>query len=119
VIGALSDDLNTPSALSILHGLAKSAKRGDAAKAGQLRAALEFLGLWGGEAPAALSLAPRVEVDAAKVQALVDARLAARRRKDFKESDRLRDELAGMGIEIKDGKDARTGEIVTTWSVKP
>lgn len=118
VIAALSDDLNTPSAISILHGIAKSARRGDAARAAELRATLEFMALWGGEKPEDLSLAPKVEVDAAKVDSLVQQRLAARRAKDFKESDRIRDELAGMGIAIKDSKDPRTGEPTTTWEVK-
>ena len=118
VIAALSDDLNTPSAISILHGIAKSARRGDAARAAELRATLEFMALWGGEKPEELSLAPKVEVDAAKVDSLVQQRLAARRAKDFKESDRLRDELAAMGITIKDAKDPRTGEPTTTWEVK-
>ncbi len=43
-------------------------------------------------------------------------RTAARARKDFKESDRIRDELAAMGVVIKDGKDA-DGKPVTTWEI--
>ena len=31
--------------------------------------------------------------------------------------DRIRDELAVMGIELKDAKDPKTGELVTTWEV--
>jgi cysteinyl-tRNA synthetase len=38
--------------------------------------------------------------------------LEARKRKDFKEADRIRDELAAMGVVIKDSKDG------TTWEVK-
>ena len=53
-----------------------------------------------------------------KVDALRDARNAARKAKDFKESDRIRDELSAMGIQLKDAKDPATGEIVTTWEVK-
>ena len=48
---------------------------------------------------------------------LVEARNAARKAKDFKEADRIRDELAAMGIELKDAKDPKTGEPVTTWEV--
>jgi cysteinyl-tRNA synthetase len=51
-----------------------------------------------------------------KVQRLVDARLSARKAKDFKESDRIRDELGAMGVVLKDGKDA-DGNPVTTWEI--
>ncbi len=54
----------------------------------------------------------------AKVIKLVAARLAARRAKNFAESDRIRDELAAMGIALKDGKDPATGEPTTSWEVK-
>ena len=117
VIAALSDDLNTPSALSIIHGLAKSARRNPDAAA-ELSATLAFMGLYGGETRDELNVGVEaVAVDAAKVDALVAARLAARKSKDFKESDRLRDELAAMGVALKDAKDPATGEIVTTWEI--
>jgi cysteinyl-tRNA synthetase len=51
------------------------------------------------------------DVDASKVQSLIDARTAARAAKDFKESDRLRDELAAMGVVLKDSKEGTTWEI--------
>jgi cysteinyl-tRNA synthetase len=51
-----------------------------------------------------------------KVKDLIAARTAARARKDFKESDRIRDELAAMGVVLKDGKDA-DGKPVTTWEI--
>jgi cysteinyl-tRNA synthetase len=56
------------------------------------------------------------EAIAKTIQELVDARLAARAAKDFKESDRIRAELAAMGVGLKDGKDAE-GKPVTTWEV--
>jgi cysteinyl-tRNA synthetase len=118
VISALSDDLNTPSAISILHGLAKSAKRGDAVKAAELRATLKFLGVWDGEAAADLTLQKHANVDATKVRELIAARLEARRAKDFKASDRIRDDLSALGIALKDTKDPKTGEVVTTWEYK-
>jgi cysteinyl-tRNA synthetase len=117
VLAALSDDLNTPSVLSILHGLARSARRGETRRAAELRSALELMGLWGGETPEALSLAPAIAVDKALVGSRIAARLDARKRRDFKESDRIRDELAALGIRLKDGKDPNTGEPTTTWEV--
>jgi cysteinyl-tRNA synthetase len=50
------------------------------------------------------------------VDGLISARAEARARKDFKESDRIRDELAAMGVVLKDGKDA-DGKPVTTWEI--
>jgi cysteinyl-tRNA synthetase len=41
----------------------------------------------------------------------VNARNAARRDKNFKEADRIRDELAAMGVVLKDSKDGTTWEI--------
>jgi cysteinyl-tRNA synthetase len=52
-----------------------------------------------------------------EVWQLLVERNAARKAKDFKEADRIRDELAAMGIELKDAKDPKTGELVTTWEV--
>jgi cysteinyl-tRNA synthetase len=46
------------------------------------------------------------------------ARTAAGKARDFKEADRIRDELAKMGIGLNDSKDPKTGEIVTTWEVR-
>jgi cysteinyl-tRNA synthetase len=118
VVEALSDDLNTPSAMSILHGLIKSARR-NPENAGALKATLQFMGLYGDESAAELDPGrSEVAVDADAVERAIAARLAARKAKDFKESDRLRDELAAMGVQLKDAKDPKTGEITTTWEVK-
>ena len=59
-----------------------------------------------------------MQIDEAKVAELVAARLAARKAKNFAEGDRIRDDLAAMGIALKDGKDPATGEPVTTWEVR-
>jgi cysteinyl-tRNA synthetase len=55
-------------------------------------------------------------VDAGEIDRLIAERTAARARKDFKESDRIRDELAAKGVVIKDGKDA-DGKPMTTWEL--
>src|SRR5262249_34424751 len=84
VRAALSGDLNTPQAIAELHALHK-AKKFD-----ELAPALRALGL---KRPA-----DQIKVDDGAVGKLIDARLAARKAKDFKESDRIRDELAAMGV---------------------
>jgi cysteinyl-tRNA synthetase len=58
------------------------------------------------------------QVSDATVSAMVLARVAARRAKNFAEADRIRAELEAMDIVLKDAKDAETGELVTTWEVK-
>jgi len=118
VVAALSDDLNTPSAISIIHGIAKSAARNPEA-ARQLKATLQFMGVYGDEQKADFAVGMEARsVDAARVEELIAARSAARRNKDFKEADRIRGELAAMGVELRDAKDKASGEIVTTWEVK-
>jgi cysteinyl-tRNA synthetase len=47
------------------------------------------------------------------IDELIELRLAARAAKNWQESDRIRDELATMGIALKDNKDG-----TTTWEVK-
>jgi cysteinyl-tRNA synthetase len=51
------------------------------------------------------------ELEVASIDALVAQRTEARNRKDWKESDRIRDELAAMGVVLKDSKDGTTWEI--------
>ena len=116
-MAALADDLNTPSAMSIIHGLAKSARR-NAESAGQLKATLQFMGLYNNETSSDFD--PRLvehDVDRDAVARLIAARLDARKLKDFKESDRIREQLSALGVELKDSKDPVTGEFATTWEL--
>jgi cysteinyl-tRNA synthetase len=47
----------------------------------------------------------------------IDARLAARKARNWAQADRIRDELSAMGISLKDAKNPVTGEIETTWEI--
>jgi cysteinyl-tRNA synthetase len=104
VLDALADDLNTPFALTILHAIDDSH---------ELDLALELLGI------DIRSYAEWVEretlrsVDEGVVDSLITARNTARAAKNWAESDRIRDELAAMGVALKDNKDG-----TTTWEVK-
>jgi cysteinyl-tRNA synthetase len=51
------------------------------------------------------------KIDHAEVERLVKARNEARQNKDFEKSDRIRDELAEMGVVLNDTKDGTTWEI--------
>jgi len=112
VMDALADDLNTPQVIAALHGLRNKAQGGDGRARTELAASLRLLGFLNESAAEwAARRQQSANVDAAEVQALIDARAAARKAKDFKESDRLRDELAAMGVVLKDSKDGTTWEI--------
>ncbi|HEY5559704.1 MAG TPA: cysteine--tRNA ligase [Steroidobacteraceae bacterium] len=126
---AMDDDFNTPEALAAMQSLARdlniAKSSGDHAKAAGLAAELRHLGgilglltvepdVW---------LATRSEltgsaaaesgtIDPTEIDRLVLARVAARRSRDFAESDRIRDELAAKGVVLEDGP---TG---TTWRRK-
>ena len=52
-----------------------------------------------------------VEIDEGQVKQLIAARLQARVSKDFAEADRIRDELAAMGVALKDSPEGTTWEI--------
>ena len=121
----LLDDFNTPRALASLFevaGLVNATRDGhrDAADltparyAGLLaefeRLVGEVLGLTddraGGEAPGADPGAP--DRLGALVELLIGLRARSRADRDYAMSDRIRDELAALGIELQDGKDGTT-----------
>ena len=111
-LGALLDDLNTPKAFAALHDLRGEAAKGVKPAAASLKASAQLIGLlqlpatkWAAFRPASLS------IDENKVISLIEARTAARAEKNFRESDRIRDELAAMGVVLKDSKDGTTWEI--------
>jgi cysteinyl-tRNA synthetase len=84
---ALEDDFDTPAALAVLHEWANDRQLE------LLRRGLALFGL--------ASLADREEAPE-DVRELAEQRAQARRRRDFETSDRLRDELATLGWEMRD-----------------
>ena len=54
-----------------------------------------------------------LSVDVESVTKLIASRRSARARKDWVESDRLLDQLAALGVAVKDNKDG-----TTTWELK-
>ncbi len=118
VLEALDDDLNTPKAIAALHELRAQAAGGAKAAARCLLTSAQFMGLMQASHSDWQAWRPKsFKVDESAVEALIGARLAARKEKNWAESDRIRDELAAMGVQLKDGKDPETGEAVTTWEV--
>jgi len=97
VVEALSDDLNTPAALAAIAGVEQDREA--------LLGALAFLGLPGLAAERSRNAADTKghDPDAARIDALVAERTAARKARDWAESDRLRDRLLAEGVVLEDG----------------
>ena len=100
---AMDDDFNTVEAMAVLFELAGEANKGSAEAAGLLKALGGVLGLLQRE-PDVFLKGGNVEgeVSAAEVEALIEARRAARAAKDWAESDRIRDLLASQGVQLED-----------------
>lgn len=107
----LADDLNTPAALADLHGMANA----NASPLKRLKNSANLLGLL--QLTQTQWRAFRGSVSShtgAEIAAIIQARHAARAAKNWAESDRIRDELLGMGIALKDNKDG-----TTSWEPRP
>jgi cysteinyl-tRNA synthetase len=171
VAEALSDDLNTPNAISVLRDLCAKARNGDLEDHLIFAANCKFLGFKNLDKPgyfrfgvSALNINPQnlfvydkeiqrmraalannapeeirekiaslirlggIDLDISKsgdltlvqgdrdeaekkIRRLIAERASARATKNWKESDRIRDELAAMGVVLKDSKDGTTWEI--------
>lgn len=106
---AMDDDFGTPQAVAVLHELRGEINRSRSAElSGLLRALGGCLGLLQAD-PAAFVQGAAQGDDAAEIDALVAARNAAKKSRDFAEADRLRDALKARGVLLEDGPQG------TTW----
>ena len=116
VLDALCDDLNTPKAITELHQLRNAIVHGGGVPAlDAFVGSLTFLGFLHETSSDWIARKHSTHgIDASKIEGLIDERNAARKAKNFKEADRIRDELKAKGVELEDTKDG-----TTTWKVKP
>ena len=116
---AMDDDFNTPEAIAVLQGLARELNSARAASethkarllAGELRALAGVLGIlrippeqW------FRAGAPAGGLSDADIDTRIAARAAAKKARNWPESDRIRDELAAAGVILEDKPGG-----VTTW----
>jgi len=118
-IEAMNDDFNAPAALATLFELTKEVNtllnRGQAPGRGTLAAIDAFYQELGGAVlgviPDRAATTVNAEREAGLVRLLLEVRSAARQRKDFAQSDLIRDQLKTLGVSLEDGKDG------TTWKI--
>jgi cysteinyl-tRNA synthetase len=119
---AMDDDFNTPQALGVLFDLArllqgaraqvdegKLAAGGFLMGVGELVTLAQALGLLEPGKRAERPVDPQLK---AKVESLLYLREQARKKRDFAEADRLRDELTALGVTLKDSRGG-----ATTWTI--
>ncbi len=115
----LRDDLNTAEAITAISAAASQAyhsREHDSARTVtslvfDLERQANFLGFLEKDAKDWFRWQPKsaAVIDESKIAALIENRLAARKAKNFKEADRIRDELAQQGVVLEDGPKG------TTW----
>ena len=116
-VRAMDDDLNTPQAIAVLMELANDANKSEDATEqlrlkNQLLAAGKELGILASEPAEWFAFDPSGSIDKDRVEALVRDRTQARAEKNWQRADEIRDELAEMGVQIKDGPDG------TEWRIE-
>ena len=115
VVAALSDDLNTPLALTYLHEITNALNKAEteneqARLKGRLLAAAGLLGLlWQNPESWFKSGIANGGLDAASIEAKIAERVAAKKNKDYALADKIRNELKEQGIILEDTPSG------TTW----
>jgi cysteinyl-tRNA synthetase len=106
---AMDDDFNTAEAVAELQNLSHLANNGDAKAAQQMRALGGVLGILQRDPQEFLQAGQGAGPSESEIQQAIDARLAARKAKNYAEADRIRKELEAKGVILEDGPKG------TTW----
>ena len=106
---AMDDDFNTPEAVAELQKLAALAFTGDTKAANQLKALGGILGILQRDPQSFLQGGQGTGPSEGEILEKIDARLAARKTRNYAEADRIRKELEAAGVILEDGAKG------TTW----
>jgi cysteinyl-tRNA synthetase len=117
---SMNDDFNTPEALAVLFDLARDLNRAKSDQpeaaprlAGELQRLAGVLGLLQQTPQAFLKGAQHsMALSEGEIEARIAERQAAKANKDFARADAIRDELAALGIVLKDSREG------TTWVIE-
>ena len=113
ILSSLSDDINTPKAISVLHSMFKDLKKdpdNNELRSSFIKSA-NFMGLLFSK-PSNWLLKEDNNIDTKVIDKLIEERNQARQSKDFLVADNIRDKLLDMGIVLEDKND------ITTWKKK-
>ena len=113
ILSSLSDDINTPKAISVLHSMFKDLKKdpdNNELRSSFIKSA-NFMGLLFSK-PSNWLLKEDNNIDTKVIDELIEERNRARQSKDFLVADNIRDKLLDMGLVLEDKND------ITTWKKK-
>ena len=113
ILSSLSDDINTPKAISVLHSMFKDLKKDPdniELRSSFIKSA-NFMGLLFSK-PRNWLIKEDSNVDTKVIDELIIERNRARQSKDFSVADDIRDKLLDMGVVLEDKND------ITTWKKK-
>ena len=113
ILSSLSDDINTPKAISVLHSMFKDLKKdpdNNELRSSFIKSA-NFMGLLFSK-PSNWLLKEDNNIDIKVINDLIEERNQARQSRDFSVADNIRDKLLDMGVVLEDKND------ITTWKKK-
>ncbi len=113
ILNSLSDDINTPKAISVLHSIFKDLKKDSdniELRSSFIKSA-NFMGLLFSK-PSNWLLKEDNNIDTQVINELIKERNQARQSKDFLAADKIRNKLLDMGVVLEDKND------ITTWKKK-